>query len=255
MNEARALAQVSHPNIVRIFSLGSADELPHFVMELVDGATLVEAARPLTIRQKAELMRKVALAVNFLHEHQLVHRDLKPTNILVGPDLEPKILDFGLARHLTESGRVTRPGEIMGTPDYFSPEHTLPGSQFDSRSDIFSLGTVFYEMLTGSVPFHGETFGEQVRRIREQDPALLRRQNAEIAADLQDVCLKALEKKPENRYATAREMADDLERFLAGEKVTRDADGVFESDVGKNRATLARTGGLAGRADCFGARV
>jgi len=189
-------------------------------MELVEGTWLVEAGRALTLMQKAELMRKVAVAADFLHEHQIVHRDLKPTNILVSADLEPKILDFGLAQHLeSDSRRVTRPGEIIGTPDYFSPEHTQPGSRFDSRSDVFSLGTMLYELLTGSPPFHGETFGEQVRLIREQEPTLPRRRNPEIPGDLQDVCLKALEKKPENRYASAREMADDLERFLAGEKV------------------------------------
>jgi len=220
MHEARALAQLSHPNIVHIFSLGAPDELPHFIMEFIEGASLVEAGRALTLRQKAELMRKVALAADFLHEHQIVHRDLKPTNILVSADLEPKILDFGLAQQLdSDSRRVTRPGEIMGTPDYFSPEHTVPGSRCDLRSDVFSLGTILYELLTGSPPFHGETFGEQVRRIREQDPMLPRRRNPEIPGDLQDVCLKALEKKPENRYASAREMAEDLERFLAGEKV------------------------------------
>src|SRR5438132_12158684 len=134
--------------------------------------------------------------------------------------MDPKILDFGLAQHVGNNiSRVTRPEEIIGTPDYFSPEHTLPGSRFDPRSDVFSLGTILYELLTGSPPFHGETFGEQVRLIRDQDPTLPRRRNPEIPTDLQDVCLKALEKKPENRYASAREMADDLERFLAGEKV------------------------------------
>ncbi len=220
MQEARALAQISHPNIVRIFSLGQPEETPHFVMELVEGSSLVEAARALTLRQKAELLQKVALAVDFLHAHQILHRDLKPTNILVGVDLEPKILDFGLAQHMeSDSTRVTHPGEIMGTPDYFSPEHTVPGSQFDPRSDVFSLGTILYEVLTGSLPFHAESFGEQVRRIREELPILPRRRNPEVPGELQDVCLKALEKKPENRYASAKEMADDLERFLAGEKV------------------------------------
>jgi len=220
MHEARALAQLSHPNIVRIFSLGQPEEAPHFVMELVEGSSLVEAGRALTLRQKAELLQKVALAVDFLHAHQIVHRDLKPTNILVGADLEPKILDFGLAQHLESDGRrMTHPGEIMGTPDYFSPEHTVPGSRFDPRSDVFSLGAVLYEVLTGSPPFHAESFAEQVRQIREALPILPRRRNPEVPGELQDICLKALEKKPENRYASAREMADDLERFLAGEKV------------------------------------
>jgi Protein kinase domain len=220
MQEARASAQINHPNIVRIFSLGQPGEAPHFVMELVEGSSLVEAARALTLRQKAELLQKVALAVNFLHAHQILHRDLKPTNILVGTDLEPRILDFGLAQHLQSDGRrMTLPGEIMGTPDYFSPEHTVPGSRFDARSDVFSLGTILYEVLTGSPPFHGESFAQQVRQIREELPILPRRRNPEVPGELQDICLKALEKKPENRYASAREMADDLERFLAGEKV------------------------------------
>jgi len=220
MQEARALARISHPNIVHIFSLGQPEETPHFVMELVEGSSLVEAGRVLTLRQKAELLQEVALAVDFLHAHQILHRDLKPTNILVGADLEPKILDFGLAQHLESDGRrLTAPGEIMGTPDYFSPEHTVPGSRFDPRSDVFSLGTVLYEVLTGSRPFHAESFGEQMRQIREEPPILPRRRNPEVPGELQDICLKALEKKPENRYASAREMADDLERFLAGEKV------------------------------------
>jgi serine/threonine protein kinase len=219
MHEARALARISHPNIVQIFSLGQTPEPPHFVMELVEGASLVDAAKPLTLPQRAELMRKVALAVEFLHEHQILHRDLKPTNILVGADLQPHILDFGLARELDDPTRVTRPGEIMGTPDYFSPEHTAPGARLDPRSDVFSLGTIFYELLTGSLPFHAETFSEQAHLIRSEVPLLPRRINREIPGDLQNICLKALEKRPQDRYPSAKAMAEDLERFLAGEKV------------------------------------
>ena len=121
MHEARAMAQVAHPNIARIYALGPDGEPPHFVMEYVEGAALSTAAQPLTVRQKVELMRKVALAVGFLNERQVIHRDLKPANILVGPDLEPKLLDFGLALHLSgNEARLTLHGEIMGTPDYFS---------------------------------------------------------------------------------------------------------------------------------------
>ena len=244
MHEARALAKISHPNIVQIFSLGQTSEPPHFVMELVEGASLVEAAKPLTYGQKAELMRKVALAVDFLHEHQILHRDLKPTNILVGPDLQPRILDFGLARELDNpSTRVTRPGEIMGTPDYFSPEHTAPGVRLDPRSDVFSLGTIFYELLTGSLPFRAESFAELARLIRQKAPLLPRRINRQIPSELQDICLKALEKKPEDRYASAKAMAEDIDRFLAGEKVHASPTAYSSLMVGKIEKHLAELNG------------
>jgi predicted Ser/Thr protein kinase len=144
VQEARALAQISHPNIVHIFSLGSPEELPHFVMEFVDGVSLVEAGRALTLKQKAELMRKVALAADFLHEHQIVHRDLKPTNILVSADLEPKILDFGLAQHLrTDTRRVTRPGEIMGTPEWWrGGASDIQHREANQSGDLQGLSTV-----------------------------------------------------------------------------------------------------------------
>jgi serine/threonine-protein kinase len=220
MHEARAMAQVAHPNVARIYSLGPDGEPPHFVMEYVEGAALTTAAQPLTLSQKVELMRKVALAVGFLNERQVIHRDLKPGNILVGPDLEPKLLDFGLALHLSgNEARLTLHGEIMGTPDYFSPEQARADAPLDARSDVFSLGVVCYELLTGALPFRAETLGEQVQSICEQDPVLPRRINAEVPGDLQNVCMKALEKAPAGRYNSAYEMAADLERFLAGDAV------------------------------------
>ena len=196
MREARALAKLSHPNIVRIYSLGPANEPPHFVMEYLAGVPLVDASRTLPFSQKAALMLKVARAVGFLHANQTIHRDLKPGNILVGSDLEPKVLDFGLALQVDDSGRrLTIPGEIMGTPDYFSPEH-VRGAALDAPSDVFSLGTVFYEMLAGTLPFHSQDVREQMQQIRERDPLLPRRLNESIPGDLQNICLKALEKNP-----------------------------------------------------------
>jgi hypothetical protein len=219
MQEARALAQVSHPNIVTIYSLGASEETPHFVMEYVDGTDLFTATRALTIEQRSDLMRKVVQAVEVLHQHHLLHRDLKPANILVGADLQPKLLDFGLARRQESRDTLTLFGEILGTPNYFSPEQTAGEEELDARSDIFSLGTILYEVLTGTLPFPPQPFARQMESIRTEHPELPRRLNPEIPGDLQDICLKALEKKPENRYRSAREMAGDLERFLAGEKV------------------------------------
>ena len=219
MHEARAMARLSHPHIVRIYRLGEADEPPHFVMEFLDGAPLTRASARLKFDQKAELMHKVVLAAQFLHEQGIIHRDLKPANILVGPDLEPKVLDFGLALDLGGQERLSKIGEIAGTPEYLSPEQAAGAEKLDARSDVFSLGSVLYELLTGAPPFAGETVGELLRRIREEDVELPRRRNPEIPQALQDVCMKALEKEPGQRYGSAREMADDLRRFLAREPV------------------------------------
>jgi serine/threonine protein kinase len=218
MGEARALARVSHPHIVRIYNLGPAGEPPHFVMEYLDGAPLTRAAAALTFLQRAELMRKVVLAADFLHAQGIIHRDLKPANILVGPDLEPKLLDFGLALDVEAHQRLSKIGEVAGTPEYLSPEQAS-GAHLDARSDVFTLGAILYELLTGAAPFRGDNPRDLLRRIREEEPALPRRSDPSIPKDLQDICLKALEKAPEHRYASAREMADDLRRYLANEPV------------------------------------
>jgi hypothetical protein len=218
MGEARALARVSHPHIVRIYNLGPAGESPHFVMEYLEGAPLTRAAAALTFPQRAELVRKVVLAADFLHTQGIIHRDLKPGNILVGADLEPKLLDFGLALDLEAHQRLSKIGEVAGTPEYLSPEQAA-GNHLDPRSDVFTLGAILYELLTGTAPFRGDNTGDLLRRIREEDPALPRRIEPSIPKDLQNICLKALEKSPEHRYASAREMADDLRRYLADEPV------------------------------------
>jgi len=216
MGEARALARVSHPHIVRIYNLGPPGEPPHFVMEYLEGAPLTRAAAALTFPQRAELMRKVVLAADFLHAQGIIHRDLKPGNILVGPDLEPKLLDFGLALDLGARERLSKIGEVAGTPEYFSPEQ-LEGGHLDARSDVFTLGSILYEVLSGAPAFGGGR--DLPRRIRQEDPPLPRRIDPSIPKDLQNICLKALEKSPAHRYASAREMADDLRRYLADEPV------------------------------------
>jgi len=220
MHEARAMAKLSHPNIVQIYNLGESQEIPHFVMEYLEGSPLTEAARALPLRQKVDLMQKVVRAVEILHRHQILHRDLKPGNIMVGADLEPKLLDFGLALQVDDlENRMTRAGEVMGTLEYFSPEQTRGDSELDPRSDVFSLGTIFYQVLTGSLPFSGESFAEAVTAIRAEEPILPRRLNSSLPRALQNICLKALEKNPSDRYQSAGEMAQDMERYLVGEEV------------------------------------
>lgn len=220
MHEARAMAQLSHPNIVHIYNLGESHEPPHFVMEYLEGIPLTDAARALPLRPKVELIQKVVRAVEYLHQHQILHRDLKPGNILVGADLEPKLLDFGLALQIDDlDNRVTRAGEVVGTLEYFAPEQTRGNTTLDPRSDVFSLGTILYEVLAGALPFCGESFAETITAIREQEPILPRRLNSSLPRALQNICLKALEKNPSDRYQSAGEMAQDIERYLAGEEV------------------------------------
>jgi hypothetical protein len=218
MDEARAMARLNHPRVARIYSLGPAGEPPHFVMELVAGAPLTVAAARLDFREKAELFAKVALATQFLHDQGIVHRDLKPANILVDRDLEPKLLDFGLALDLSREEHRATLHQVAGTPQYLSPEQAA-GRPLDARSDVFSLGAVLYELLTGAPPFRGDALSDLLRAIREEEPTLPRRRAPGVPRDLQNICLKALEKEPAARYASAREMAGDLERFLAGEAV------------------------------------
>ncbi|MGD0869388.1 MAG: serine/threonine-protein kinase [Bryobacteraceae bacterium] len=219
MQEARAMARVNHPHVARIYNLGPAEEPPHFVMEYVEGAPLTRVAQPLNFEQRAELMRKVVLGAQFLHDQGILHRDLKPANILVGADLEPKLLDFGLALDVAGQERLSKIGEVVGTPEYLSPEQASGAEKLDARSDVFSLGAILYELLAGTPPFQAGSVAELLRKIRDEDPQLPRRRDASIPQDLQNICLKALEKDPARRYATAREMADDLRRFLAHEAV------------------------------------
>jgi serine/threonine protein kinase len=217
--EARALAKLNHPGIASIFSLGEETETPYFVMEFVEGLPLNVTARALPLQQKLHLFYQVLDAVAFLHDHQLVHRDLKPANILVTPQLVPKILDFGLVKPLDNSLRqMTLPGQVVGTLAYLSPEQARAES-VDPSSDIFSLGIILYELLTGRLPFVASDYGAQIQSLSNDDPEWPRRLNTELPRGIQDICLKALEKNSSERYRSARDMAEDLARFLAGESV------------------------------------
>lgn len=219
LREARILAGLKHPNLVHVYALGEGEVSPFFVMEYVEGKPLTETAQALPLEAKLRLMLKVIQTVAFVHERHILHRDLKPGNILAGADLEPKLLDLGLALPLeTDEKKITQVGQRLGTLDYFSPEQAGAGA-LDPRSDVFSLGIILYELLTGTLPFRGATQDLQMASLCGEDPLWPRRLNPQISRDLQNICLKALEKDPEHRYVSAREMADDLARCLAGEAV------------------------------------
>ena len=222
LREARAQARVDHPSVCKVYEVGEEDGAPFIAMEYVDGRPLDEAAAQLTLEQKIVLVRKVADAVQAAHAAGLVHRDLKPANILVvdrDGEAHPYVLDFGIAR-LEEISGLTMTGQVMGTPGYLSPEQAVGDLEaIDRRTDVFSLGVILYELLTGTRPFAGESSVEILLKLIESEPAPLRSVNSAIPRDLETVVMTCLEKEPERRYPSARALADDLGRFLDGEPV------------------------------------
>ncbi len=217
--EAAVTARLCHPNIVAVNAACEHDGVAFLVMELVTGGGLDRrlAAGPLAPREAAELVRAVARAVQFAHDAGVVHRDLKPGNILLGSH-GPKVADFGLARRLDpEATAITRDGAVLGTAGYMAPEQAAGGIAVGPAADVFALGAVLYECLTGQQPFRADTWEATLGRVLRADPTPPTLVNPAVPAALEAVCLRCLEKAPDRRYPRADAVADDLDRALAGE--------------------------------------
>jgi tetratricopeptide (TPR) repeat protein/tRNA A-37 threonylcarbamoyl transferase component Bud32 len=220
--EAEAVAALKHPNILQIYDIGESEGMPFVALELLEGGSLAEKLHgtPLPPRKAAEWMVPMALAMDTAHAAGIVHRDLKSVNILFTADGVPKVTDFGLAKRLEVDEGHTHTGQVMGTPSYMAPEQARGDTKMvGPAADIYALGAILYEMLTGRPPFKGVSAMDTVKQVIEVEPVAPSRVQYKVPRDLETICLKCLQKEARKRYPTAKEMADDLNRYLRGEPI------------------------------------
>jgi tRNA A-37 threonylcarbamoyl transferase component Bud32 len=217
--EARAAAGLTHPGIVPVYEVGEHDGRHYFTMQFIEGESLSRKVPELSrdLRAAAALVARVARAVHFAHQSAVLHRDLKPANVLVDRDGRPHVTDFGLAKRLEAAGSLTQTGAVVGTPGYMAPEQAAGKKGLTTAVDVYGLGAILYELLTGRPPFRAETPLETLLQVLEKEPAPPRRLNRRVPRDLEIIALKCLEKDPARRYGSAAALADDLERWLRGE--------------------------------------
>src|SRR5437763_2724163 len=228
--EAEAAASLNHPCIVPIYEVGDRDGACYFSMGLVEGGQLDAVAKrePIPIRRAAELIAQLARTVSYAHEHGILHRDIKPGNILLDAKREPHLTDFGLERLVETESTVTRTMEVLGTPSYMAPEQAVGNNaRVTSATDVYGLGAVLYQLLTGHPPFAGGTTFETVRLVLDTEPRQPRLLSPKIDRDLNIICLKCLEKDPKRRYPSALALAEDIERWLKHEPIQARRTGIF----------------------------
>jgi tetratricopeptide (TPR) repeat protein len=230
LREARSAARLRHPHICPIYEVGQQADRPYIVMGFIHGETLAAWARQrkATARQAAELVAKLARAVGYAHAHGVIHRDIKPANVMVDDETgQPVLMDFGLAKELTDqSSQLSHSGRIMGTPAYMAPEQAAGNlRQVGPLADVYALGAVLYELLCGRPPYHGALW-EVLRKVQTEEAVAPRRLVPQLHRDLETICLKALAREPQARYGSAVALAEDLERFCAGEAVQARREGL-----------------------------
>jgi hypothetical protein len=215
------VARLQHPGIVQIFEVGEHEGTPFFSLEFVAGGSLAArlAQGPLPPKQAAALAEAVARAMQAAHDRGIVHRDLKPQNVLLTEDSQPKVTDFGLAKQLEGPAGQTRTGEVMGTPSYMAPEQAMGSREVGPAADVYALGAVLYELLTGRPPFRAATTMDTLLQVLEAEAVPARQLNPSVPRDVDTLCWKCLRKKPHERYASAADLAEDLRRFLDGQPI------------------------------------
>lgn len=219
--EATAAANLDHPGIVPVYDVGESNGRHFYSMAFIKGESLKAYCNgePIPNAEAARLAKEIASALQFAHEKGLIHRDIKPANVLLDESLTPKILDFGLVKSIGSNSDLTATRQVLGTPQYMSPEQAIASEEVTPSFDIYSTGALLYHLLTGHAPFRGPDAIETIRQVREMDPIPPRTYNQRIDADLETICLKCLEKEPARRYATSQELADELDRYLSNKPI------------------------------------
>jgi tRNA A-37 threonylcarbamoyl transferase component Bud32 len=222
--EAESVAALEHPGIVKVFAFGENGSHPYLAMEFLPGGTLAERIKkngPLSATAATELVAKLAVAVAHAHSRGVVHRDIKPLNVLLTAEGEPRLTDFGLAKVGRADQNLSVTGQVLGTPAYMAPEQAAGKvREVGTGADVYALGALLYDALTGRPPFQGDSVAVTLQKVLTEEPERPRKLNASIPRDLETICLKCLEKDPVKRYARADDLADDLQKFLDGKPIS-----------------------------------